>query len=117
MSWPSTKTRPPVGRSRPAAQLRSVDLPEPDGPMTAVKVPGAKARSTPARAATTPMPSPYVWARSRTSRAGALVEFMPPTLGTIGAGLDGSRPPAGVGLGLPLGALGSLVALADLGCL
>ena len=30
---------PPVGRSSPAANCSSVDLPEPDGPMTAVNVP------------------------------------------------------------------------------
>ncbi len=51
-SSPSTRTRPLVGASRPAAQLRNVDLPDPDGPMTAVKVPVSKARSTPSSART-----------------------------------------------------------------
>ena len=32
-------TSPRVGRSRPAMQCIRVDLPEPEGPMTAVKLP------------------------------------------------------------------------------
>src|SRR5438093_7983155 len=38
-SSPSTRIVPPVGRSRPATTLRSVDLPEPDGPITATNSP------------------------------------------------------------------------------
>src|SRR5262249_45016614 len=38
-SIPSSVTDPDVGRSRPAAQCSSVDLPDPDGPITAVKLP------------------------------------------------------------------------------
>ena len=37
-------TWPPVSVSRPAMQCMSVDLPEPDGPMTAVKWPAASRR-------------------------------------------------------------------------
>ena len=38
--------RPRRGVSRPARSARSVDLPEPDGPVTTVSVPGAKIAST-----------------------------------------------------------------------
>ena len=37
---PSTSTAPAVGASSPPARLSSVDLPEPDGPMTATSSPG-----------------------------------------------------------------------------
>ena len=39
-SWPCTRTRPAVAWSRPPARLSSVDLPEPEGPMTATISPG-----------------------------------------------------------------------------
>ena len=39
MSTPATETSPEVGLSRPARMCMSVDLPEPDGPMTAVRRP------------------------------------------------------------------------------
>src|SRR5919106_6841787 len=38
---PKIRTRPSGGKSRPAAQLSRVDLPQPDGPTTATKVPSA----------------------------------------------------------------------------
>ena len=38
-SEPFTRTLPLVGLSSPAIRLRRVDLPEPDGPMRAVKLP------------------------------------------------------------------------------
>ena len=41
-SSPATRTVPRVGLSRPATRLSSVDLPEPDGPMSAVKLPSSK---------------------------------------------------------------------------
>ena len=37
ISTPSSVTVPLVGRSSPASRCISVDLPEPDGPMIAVK--------------------------------------------------------------------------------
>ena len=37
MSEPAISTDPEVGLSRPARRCMSVDLPDPDGPMTAVK--------------------------------------------------------------------------------
>ena len=42
----------------------SVDLPEPDGPMMAVKLPGANATSTPRRASTADVPAPKRLTRS-----------------------------------------------------
>ena len=45
-------TRPSVGRSSPAAHCRSVLLPEPDGPITAVKLPDGSATVTPSSAVT-----------------------------------------------------------------
>ena len=53
----------------------SVDLPEPDGPMIAVKRPVAKSTVTPSRARTSASPLPYTLtastARAATWRAGA----------------------------------------------
>ncbi len=37
ISVPASSTVPEVGRSRPARMCMSVDLPEPDGPMIALK--------------------------------------------------------------------------------
>ena len=45
--WPATVTVPAVGRSMPAMRLMMVDLPLPDGPVTATISPAAMARSTP----------------------------------------------------------------------
>ena len=39
MRVPSTLTLPPSGSSSPARQASSVDLPEPDGPVTATSSP------------------------------------------------------------------------------
>ena len=44
-SVPASHTVPALGRSSPAAQCSRVLLPDPDGPMTAVKVPAKKSRS------------------------------------------------------------------------
>ena len=49
---PLSATLPEVGRSSPAATLRKVLLPEPDGPMMAVNDPGEHAALTPSRATT-----------------------------------------------------------------
>ena len=56
MSRPSMSTSPPLKRSRPARQLSSVVLPEPDGPTTATISPRATSRSTPRSASTTAAP-------------------------------------------------------------
>src|ERR1051325_5059695 len=51
---PCTATLPPVRRSSPAMTMRSVDLPEPEGPTTAIASPACMRRSTPRRIATGP---------------------------------------------------------------
>src|SRR4029453_15494786 len=45
---------PAVGWSRPASRLNRVDLPQPEGPMTATNSPSATSRSSPSRARTPP---------------------------------------------------------------
>jgi hypothetical protein len=57
-STPSSTAVPDVGRSRPARRCMSVDLPEPDGPMMAVKAPAGKSTVTPSSAVTAAPPSP-----------------------------------------------------------
>ena len=52
------KAFPEVRVSRPATQCSSVDLPEPDGPMIAVKRPAANSTVTPSRARTSVRPLP-----------------------------------------------------------
>src|SRR3954453_20936863 len=49
-STPATVTSPEVGLSSPARMCISVDLPEPDGPITAVSRPRAMSSETPRRA-------------------------------------------------------------------
>ena len=58
MSWPPIFTRPCVGRSSPASRCMSVDLPEPEGPMTAVNWPTGTLSVTPRSACTADSPSP-----------------------------------------------------------
>src|ERR1700755_1413153 len=53
---PARDTSPSVGVSRPAMMLSSVDLPQPDGPITATNSPGVIVKSTP-RSARTGAPS------------------------------------------------------------
>ena len=67
--------RPPLRVSSPARQCISVDLPEPDGPITAVNRPLSMARSTPARARTSVRPLPYTFtaASARTATAVAVL--------------------------------------------
>ncbi len=55
---PVISTSPALGRSMPAAQCSKVDLPEPEGPMTAVIVPAAKSRVTSSSAVTARSPVP-----------------------------------------------------------
>jgi hypothetical protein len=52
------ETRPSLGRSSPAATCRSVLLPEPEGPITAVNVPDASETETPRKARTALPPLP-----------------------------------------------------------
>ena len=53
-SVPETVMRPDVARSKPAMTIRSVDLPEPLGPITATASPNDTSRSIPRRIATAP---------------------------------------------------------------
>ena len=52
ISSPAIVIVPSSATSRPAMRLSSVDLPQPDGPMTATNSPAAMSRSTPRRART-----------------------------------------------------------------
>src|SRR2546430_2321102 len=62
--WPATMTSPSLGRSIPETRFRSVDFPEPDGPMKPTKWPAGIASETCSRACTSSTP--------RTERRGAL---------------------------------------------
>jgi hypothetical protein len=57
-STPSMKTLPAVSESRPAVQCMSVDLPDPDGPMMAVKRLAGNPTVTSSSATTAVSPSP-----------------------------------------------------------
>ena len=72
-SLPSSTYWPLVGRSRQPRMCMSVDLPEPEGPMIAVKLPRVSAMSTPRSASTAEAPSPKrrVTAVARTTTSGA----------------------------------------------
>jgi hypothetical protein len=56
--WPAISTLPEVGLSSPARMCISVDLPDPDGPMTAVNCPGGTWMVTPWSASTQESPTP-----------------------------------------------------------
>jgi len=58
ISVPPIHTCPPSALSSPAMQCISVDLPDPDGPMMAVKVPVPISRQTWSSAVTRVGPSP-----------------------------------------------------------
>ena len=58
MSSPPIVHAAGVGRSSPASRCISVDLPEPDGPMTAVNWPAGTSSETPRSASTAESPSP-----------------------------------------------------------
>ena len=57
---PEIQTSPWVGLSRPARMCISVDLPEPEGPMTAVSLPLVTSTETSCSACTAVSPDPYV---------------------------------------------------------
>ncbi|KQX43479.1 hypothetical protein ASD29_32045 [Streptomyces sp. Root1295] len=54
---PATTTSPESGVTRVAAAASRLDLPEPDGPTTAVSVPGGTSSETRSRAVSRPSPS------------------------------------------------------------
>ena len=58
ISVPSISTVPEVGRSSPARMCMSVDLPEPEGPMIAVRRPAGTSSETSRRASTEVSPRP-----------------------------------------------------------
>ena len=58
ISVPAIVTVPVVGLSSPARMCISVDLPEPDGPITASRSPRLTVTDTPLRASTAVDPSP-----------------------------------------------------------
>src|SRR5258705_39155 len=67
-SWPSIRTRPAVGSTKPAIRLRVVVLPQPDGPSSESSSPSYTTRSRPATART-PSYSRLQPASSTTGRA------------------------------------------------
>src|ERR1700730_19114029 len=77
---PRKSTSPRVGASKPATMFSSVDLPQPDGPRTAVNSWGAMARSMPSSAT------------SRPTRP--LNSLKTPRRSTTGSGMSLERPPA-----------------------
>src|SRR4051794_12374526 len=91
-------TVPEVGRSSPAATLRNVLLPEPEGPMIAVKDAHGSATLTPSRATTAPSPLPWTFRTSRRATAAAVatgceVEIdMGSTLATAPSNPHAARP-------------------------
>src|SRR5216684_1996403 len=62
-SAPSRKYCPDVGRSRQPVMCMNVDLPDPDGPVTARNSPRATSRLTPRSALTSISPTTYVLTR------------------------------------------------------
>ena len=58
MSTSPMNAVPDVNVSRPARQCMRVDLPDPDGPMIAPKVPRANSTLTPSSARTSVLPEP-----------------------------------------------------------
>ena len=55
---PAIVTVPLVGLSSPARMCINVDLPEPEGPITAVSPPASSSSETPRRASTAVSPEP-----------------------------------------------------------
>ncbi len=75
ISVPETATVPDVGLSRPARMCINVDLPEPEGPMTAVRLPFATSSETPRSASTAVSPSPYLRVTSRATTTAPELPF------------------------------------------
>src|SRR5688572_7587889 len=64
---------PLVGRSRQPRMCISVDLPDPEGPVTATNSPGSTSKSAPRSARTVTSPTTYVLTRFLTEITGAMV--------------------------------------------
>src|SRR6266536_1279018 len=95
ISVPATCTEPDVGLSKPARMCMSVDLPDPDGPITAVIRPTGMSTLTPRSAATAVSPSPKTRERSA---ATTTVALSPLTIGPPSGCVAGPRSlrPGGV---------------------
>src|ERR1700682_3941085 len=65
-SWPSSRYWPDVGRSRQPMMCMQVDLPDPEGPVTARNSPLGTSRLTPRSAFTSTSPTMYVLTRALT---------------------------------------------------
>src|SRR5262249_11285764 len=85
------RTRPPVGRSMPAAMRKSVVLPHPEGPSRHTTSAGAMSSEKPAKAATPAQRRSTSW---KVRRAAMVAPARP----ARGSGAFPSRPPRGIGL-------------------
>ena len=102
ISIPARNTCPEVMRSKPARQCMRVDLPDPDGPMIAVKVPRVKRTLIEFRAVTRVSPSPKI-----------LVSCMP-AAASVSMGVlrsPGARPPRWAGVAVLKGWAGKGLAV------
>src|SRR6185312_9620427 len=69
----SSRYAPEVGRSRQPRMCIRVDLPEPEGPVTARNSPSWTSSDTPRNARTSTSPTVYVLTRLRTEMTGGIV--------------------------------------------
>src|SRR5689334_7344882 len=76
MSMPATRSTPLSGLSMPAMRLSSVVLPEPDGPISAVKSPAWMSSVMSESTGTTCPPRTYDFARCRISTSGAVTTLL-----------------------------------------
>src|SRR5712691_5672969 len=76
-SCPSRRYWPDVGRSRHPTMCMKVDLPEPDGPVTARNSPRWTSRFTPRSAFTSTSPTTYVLTRFLTAMTTAMEGALP----------------------------------------
>src|SRR5262245_64514258 len=76
-SRPFRRYEPAVGRSRQPIKCMNVDLPEPEGPVSATNSPGSIESETPRSAGTSTSPTWYVFVRSWTTRACSLTCDLP----------------------------------------
>src|SRR5580704_2612773 len=74
---PPILTSPASGRSKRPARCRSVDLPAPDGPMSATDWPGDSSSEAPFRTSTVVSPRPYrrstAWSESAATRVASFI--------------------------------------------
>src|SRR4051812_7017927 len=95
-------TVPEVGRSSPAATLRNVLLPEPEGPMMAVNDPRGSPTLTPSRATTAPSPLPWTLRTLRRATAGAMAAASGAWREEVSMVLDSRDCAAALPSGLPV---------------